>query len=93
MARIVAQNAENATYQHGNICADGGWTPVRGERVNAMTASGAVVERRVWGVGERVIYLCSDRQFASLSAGSQLPPAIGFPKGDVFRATTEHAEA
>jgi hypothetical protein len=84
MEHIVAQNAEIATYEHRNICAGGTWCPQRGDLVRARTADGSVVVRRVWDVGERVIYLCSERQFAQLKLGSRTAPAIGFPKRDVF---------
>jgi len=85
MEHILAQNAENVTYEHRNICAAMSWAPQKGEIVKARTVDGSLVRRRVWDVGERVVYLCSERQFKQLELGSQLAPAIGFPKADVFK--------
>nr|PZN66740.1 MAG: hypothetical protein DIU62_07325 [Pseudomonadota bacterium] len=61
------------------------WNPVRGERVKARTASGSEVVRRVWDVSERLVFLCSERQFRQLIDGVQTSPIVGFPKRDVFR--------
>jgi hypothetical protein len=93
MRHIIAQNAENETYEHKNVCADGTWVPKKGVRVRARTATGEFVVRRVWAVGDRVVYLCSERQFVLLKGGSQMVPAIGFPKRDVFKMSSEEPEA
>jgi hypothetical protein len=85
MKHIIAQNAESATYAHKQICAEDGWVPIRGDLVTARTASGAIVLRRVWDIGERVVFLCSERQFVQVRLGSRVAPPIGFPKRDVFK--------
>lgn len=82
MNNILAHNTENATTE---FSAAGQWIPKKGEQVKALTASGDFIMRRVWEVGERVIYLCSDRLYGELQMGAKLKPAIGFPKHDVFK--------
>jgi hypothetical protein len=82
MNNIVAQKTNNATSE---FSVTGQWIPEKGEQVKALTASGAFIVRRVWEVGERVIYLCTDRLFGELQTGARLKPAIGFPKQDVYR--------
>lgn len=90
MKNIIPQKAEK---QHNNFSAVGEWIPTKGEQVRACTASGAILTRRVWEVGDKVVYLCSDRCYRELQVGARLKPAIGFPKRDVFRiaeVTTEN---
>ena len=60
--------------------------PEKGQIVSATTLDGSIVKLRVWGVGDRVIYLCSDSQFEKLTRGRTAPPPIGFPKLDVIYA-------
>lgn len=55
----------------------------------ACTASGAIVARRVWEVGEVVVYLCTDSCYEELQVGARPKPAIGFPRRDVFRINDE----
>lgn len=86
MRNIIAQKTNNATYSDMLFsAATGQWIPEKGEQVKALTASGDFIIRRVWEVGERVIYLCSERIYGELQMGAKLKPAIGFPKHDVFK--------
>ena len=71
--------------KHAVFSASEDWIPAKGEMVKALTVSGAFVTRRVWAIGERVIYLCSDRQYGELQRGIRLKSPIGFPKQDVFK--------
>lgn len=89
MSNRIAQNTENATTE---FSASGQWIPKKGEQVKALTASGNFIMRRVWEIGERLIYLCSDRLYGELQMGARLKPAIGFPKQDVFRIEDSKAE-
>lgn len=89
MKNIIPQKTNNAT---SGFSVTGQWIPEKGEQVKALTASGAFIIRRVWDVGERVIYLCTDRLFGELQAGARLKPAIGFPKQDVFKCENQKNE-
>jgi hypothetical protein len=55
----------------------------RGDKVLARVASGGWVERRVWGVSDAVVYLCSERLYADLLIGASRLWPIGFPKTDI----------
>jgi len=83
MGNIIAQNAENNRTL--SISAENDWTPVKGEWVQARCAGGDIRTLRVWEVGDRVVYLCSDSQYGGLQVGAKNRPAIGFPKHDVFK--------
>lgn len=57
---------------------------MRGELVIVRTFGGKPVERRVWDVGEAVVYVTNDEEFEKLVAGKPALQPIGFPKEDVF---------
>lgn len=57
---------------------------MRGELVIVRTFGGKPVERRVWAVGEAVVYVTNDEEFNKLVAGKPALEPIGFPKEDVF---------
>ncbi len=59
---------------------------IEGALVVVKTANGVPVLLRVWEIGERVIYCCSNRQYEALIQGNNAAPPIGFPKRDVFLA-------
>jgi hypothetical protein len=56
----------------------------RGELVLVRTFDGTPVERRVWSVGDAVVYVANDEEFGKLAAGKPALSPIGFPKEDVF---------
>jgi hypothetical protein len=60
---------------------------MRGDVVLVRTFSGKAVKRRVWDVGDTVVYVTNDEQFEKLAAGKNAVEPIGFPKEDVFRDT------
>jgi hypothetical protein len=81
MKHIITQNTENAT---NNIRSNVDNTLIeRGDRVMARVASGRWVERRVWSVGDAVVYLCSERLYGDLLKGASRLWPIGFPKADI----------
>ena len=57
---------------------------LRGELVIVRTFGGKPVERRVWDVGEAVVYVTNEEEFQKLVAGKPALDPIGFPKEDVF---------
>ena len=57
---------------------------MRGARVIARDYKGAALVRRVWAVGETVVYLSDEDNFKKLEANQEALPPVGFPKGDVF---------
>lgn len=75
MKRNIAQNTESATDSAQNY--------FRGDVVLARDYQGRELTRRVWGVGERVVYLCSEQLYEALAGGLAVGYPIGFPKGDV----------
>jgi hypothetical protein len=58
---------------------------MRGQTVIARAFQGVPLARRVWDIGERVIYLTNDEGLEKLASGHSAPPPIGFPVEDVFR--------
>ncbi len=52
--------------------------------VIVRTFGGKPVERRVWDVGESVVYVTNEEEFNKLVAGKPALEPIGFPKEDVF---------
>ena len=58
---------------------------MRGENIIVRAFKDEPLARRVWGVGERVIYITDDEGLRRLSSGRSTPPPIGFPKEDVFK--------
>lgn len=54
-----------------------------GEKVDVICHGGAHRQNVVWATGERVVYVCSERQVQALRAGKAAPPPIGFLIGDV----------
>ena len=57
---------------------------MRGDVVLVRTFNGKAVKRRVWDVGDSVVYVTNDEQFERLAAGKDAIEPIGFPKEDVF---------
>lgn len=57
---------------------------MRGDVVLVRTFNGKAVKRRVWDVGDSVVYVTNDEQFERLAAGKTAIEPIGFPKEDVF---------
>lgn len=82
MKHILTHKTKKTTE---SFSATGEWTPRKGEKVNVRTADRGYVVRRVFSVGDKVVYLCSERVYAELKTGGTLTPPIGFPKYDVFR--------
>jgi hypothetical protein len=78
MKHRIAQNTENSTENTEKAA-----QVTRGDLVLAKVASGELVKRRVWSVGDAVVYLCSERLYKDLLAGSSRLWPIGFPKRDV----------
>lgn len=64
---------------------------MRGDVVLVRTFSGKAVKRRVWDVGDTVVYVTNDEQFEKLAAGKRAVEPIGFPKEDVFRDTANES--
>jgi hypothetical protein len=63
---------------------------MRGDVVLVRAFGGKALKRRVWDVGESVVYVTNDEQFEKLIAGKRAIEPIGFPKEDVFNdAETE----
>jgi len=60
---------------------------MRGDVVLVRTFGGKALKRRVWDVGDSVVYVTNDEQFERLSLGKRAVEPIGFPKEDVFRNT------
>lgn len=57
---------------------------MRGEAVIVRAFKGVPLARKVWGIGERVIYLTDDEGLERLNTGHYTPVPLGFPKEDVF---------
>lgn len=57
---------------------------MRGEKVIARAFGGHPLVRRVWAVGNGVVYLASEVEFEKREAGGKALEPIGFPVGDVF---------
>ncbi len=55
----------------------------RGKMVEVNCFDGTRRRNIVWEIGERVVYLCSPRQYEAMRAGRAAPPPIGFPIRDV----------
>lgn len=64
---------------------------MRGDTVIVRAFGGKALLRRVWDVGERVVYVTNDDEFDKLAAGQPAIEPIGFPKEDVFRVSEEHS--
>ena len=64
---------------------------MRGENVIVRAFGGRPLKRRVWDVGDTVVYITDDEQFAKLSAGRHAVEPIGFPKEDVFKDTVNES--
>ncbi len=60
---------------------------MRGDTVIVRAYGGKALLRRVWDVGERVVYVTNDEEFDKLAAGKPAIEPIGFPKEDVFRVS------
>jgi hypothetical protein len=57
---------------------------LRGEVVLVRTFGGEPVERRVWDVGDSVVYVSNNEEFEKLVAGKPALAPVGFPKEDIF---------
>lgn len=86
---VISQSDGKSVDKTENISVHEGWMPQRGDKVTARTANGGLVVRRVWQIGERVVYLCTDRIYEELLRGRSLIPPIGFPWRDVFKLNCE----
>ena len=64
---------------------------MRGDIVLVRTFSGKPLKRRVWDVGESVVFVTDDEQFERLVAGKKAIEPLGFPKEDVFRSTANES--
>jgi hypothetical protein len=60
---------------------------MRGETVIVRAFGDRPLKRKVWEVGDAVVYVTNDEEFDKLSAGIAAQEPIGFPKEDVFRDT------
>ena len=58
---------------------------MRGESIIVRAFGGAPLARKVWDVGERVVYITDEQGLKRLTSGRDAPPPLGFPKEDVFR--------
>jgi hypothetical protein len=80
MSESIAQNAEKSAERKIDTLFS------YGDRVTVVDASGRPLERRVWGVAETVVYVCTERLFRALEEGRERTTPIGFPKDDVVAA-------
>lgn len=62
---------------------------VTGQKVLALCSNGDRRQNVVWIQGERVVYLCSERQYGALREGKAAPSPIGFPTRDVEELANE----
>jgi len=60
---------------------------MRGDIVIVRAFGGKALKRRVWDVGDTVVYITNDEQFERLVAGKRAVEPVGFPKEDVFKDT------
>lgn len=51
----------------------------KGDIVNAVEYGGRLRRSRVASVGERLIFVCSEREYAEAVSTGRKPDAIGFP--------------
>ena len=58
-------------------------TPLRGQKIVVRCSNGKLKQNIVWDWRERVVYVCSERQYAALQEGLDAPPPIGFLTKDV----------
>ena len=63
MKHSIAQNAKIGVYENKTLSEESQWVPARGELVRALCADGAFRQLKVWDIGERVVYLCSEDQY------------------------------
>lgn len=84
MKHSIAQSTEKNTERDQIFSAQ--LKMRRGDVVLAKVASGELVRRRVWGVGNAVVFLCSERLYKDLLIGASKLWPIGFPAADVQRA-------
>ena len=64
---------------------------MRGDVVLVRSFGGKALKRRVWDVGDSVVFVTNDEQFERLVAGKQAIEPVGFPKEDVFRDTVNES--
>src|SRR5438067_11717073 len=60
---------------------------MQGEPVIVRVFGGKGLKRRVWSVGDSVVYITDNEQYDRLAAGKLAKEPIGFPKEDVFAGT------
>ncbi len=60
---------------------------MRGDVVLVRGFNGKPLKRRVWDVGDGLVYVTNDEHFERLTAGKPALEPIGFPQEDVFRNT------
>ena len=61
-------------------------------RVVLVKAMGGIPRvRRLWDLGKRVAYVCSEEQYRRLHSGLLAASPIGFPKGDVYIVAAQDA--
>lgn len=58
---------------------------MRGQTVIVRAFRGVPLARKIWDVGERVIYLTNEEGLEKLTSGRSAPPPLGFPVEDIFR--------
>jgi hypothetical protein len=58
---------------------------MKGASVLVRAFGGVPLARKVWGEGQRVIYITDDEGFKRLAAGRAIVSPVGFPKEDVFQ--------
>jgi hypothetical protein len=55
----------------------------QGDHVYSRCSNGEMRENIVWSCDGRLVYVCSERQYAALRSGHPAPPPIGFLENDI----------
>jgi hypothetical protein len=60
---------------------------MRGDSVIVRAFGGRALKRRVWDVGESLVYITTDEEFEKLVEGKPAVEPVGFPREDIFCLT------
>jgi hypothetical protein len=59
----------------------------KGKRVTVKCSNGELRENIVWECTDKLVYVCSERQYQALQSGQDAPPPIGFLTNDIVESS------